>query len=442
MWFGKKKKNESEVNDLFTEKWIEKWEKSINNSEEYYKAGLNWNAPIILKFETGFHQFDDPDAIGFYLDLKNGICETLRYAFPNDITETDIVISAAEKEWVQLILHKKDPMMQILKKKLKIEKGSYTLLSIHHKSAKALLKTAPSDVQINKSILKNSENEPNGYIYNQREKYISTTKGLNHESFPLQLFQKSKQLGIWNPSNISFEKDCEQWDQFTEEEKGILIHLSSLFMAGEEAVTLDLLPLINVVASEQRIEEEIYLTSFLWEEAKHTEFFSLFVNKVMDIKPDFNKYHKPFYKIIFYDKLPSALHRLEVDKSVQSQLRASIIYNMIVEGTLAETGYEAYFKMLEDNDLMPGLREGLKHLKRDESRHIAFGLYFINRLLDENPNLKSLMESELEILLNDATNIIHEIFDQYDVVPFGLEKEWFLNYAIRQFQARFEKLGL
>ncbi len=37
--------------------------------------------------------------------------------------------------------------------------------------------------------------------------------------------------------------------------------LSALFQAGEEAVTLDLLPLIMVIAQEGRPEEEMFLTS-------------------------------------------------------------------------------------------------------------------------------------------------------------------------------------
>jgi ribonucleoside-diphosphate reductase beta chain len=31
-----------------------------------------------------------------------------------------------------------------------------------------------------------------------------------------------------------------------------------------------------VIAQEGRLEEEMFLTSFLWEEAKHVEFFSRF----------------------------------------------------------------------------------------------------------------------------------------------------------------------
>jgi len=197
-----------------------------------------------------------------------------------------------------------------------------------------------------------------------------------------------------------------------------------------------------VISNEGRLEEEIYLTSFLWEEAKHVEFFSLYQQNVYNGISNSERFHGPFYKNIFYEKLPEALSSLDIDPSPSNQLKASITYNMIVEGTLAETGYAAFYNMLEDRDLMPGLREGLNKLKQDESRHIAYGLYLINRILDENPELKETAEDLLTTLLNDATNIIHEIFEPYDVIPFDLEKEWFLNYAIKQFQLRINKLGL
>ena len=63
-------------------------------------------------------------------------------------------------------------------------------------------------------------------------------------------------------------------------------------------------------------------------------------------------------------------------------------------------------------------------------------------MLEENPDLHENLENELEELLNDATNIIHEIFEPYDIVPFDLNKEWFLNYAVKQFQNRVQKLNL
>src|SRR5579864_8357314 len=37
--------------------------------------------------------------------------------------------------------------------------------------------------------------------------------------------------------------------------------------------------------------------------------------------------------------------------------------------------------MLERNNIMPGLRQGVGMLKRDESRHLAYGVYLVSRLV-------------------------------------------------------------
>ena len=449
MWFRNKQQksnringNRNDISSYFDEIWLERWKETLSTSESYKKAGKNWNNRVLLKFDPLTDLLSEVPAIGFYLDLQYGDCMELRYATGNDEEICDIILVADEESWIRLLEEKKDPTMMIMKGKLKLEKGSLITLSTQRVAAKALLETAPvikqsvQQKELIKKVEKRKEKD------SSHETFTTIKRGIDFDSFPMKLFQKAKIYGVWNPSDIDFSSDKVQWDNLTDEEKEILIHLSGLFLAGEEAVTLDLLPLIQVIAKEGRLEEEIFLTSFLWEEAKHTEFFSIFIRDVMGYHPDFEKYHKTHYKKLFYEKLPADLNRLQYDDSPLSQLKASATYNMIVEGTLAETGYAAYYKMLSENDLLPGLQKGITLLKQDESRHIAFGLYLINRILNENPKLIVDLESHLEEYLNDATNIIHEIFEPYVVVPFGLDKEWFLEYALKQFQHRVEKLGL
>ena len=106
--------------------------------------------------------------------------------------------------------------------------------------------------------------------------FTTTSRRLNRDHFPLRLYEKAKRLGIWNPTMIDFTQDKADWVSFSPAEKDLIWLLLALFVAGEEAVTLDLLPLIQTIAQEGRLEEEMYLTTFLFEEAKHTDFFSRF----------------------------------------------------------------------------------------------------------------------------------------------------------------------
>jgi len=70
----------------------------------------------------------------------------------------------------------------------------------------------------------------------------------------------------------------ERYDHRTVTHRDLILRLTASFVAGEEAVTLDILPLIMTVAREGRVEEELYLTTFLFEEAKHTDFFRRFLD--------------------------------------------------------------------------------------------------------------------------------------------------------------------
>lgn len=272
--------------------------------------------------------------------------------------------------------------------------------------------------------------------------FVTTTRGLNRDLPPMRLFEKAKTFGIWNPSTLDFTQDRADWQRLNADERDVILRLTALFQAGEEAVTLDLLPLIMTVAREGRLEEEMYLTTFLWEEAKHTDFFERFLREVSGVSgQDLSRYHTDNYRSIFYEALPAALGRLAADSSPEAQVVASVTYNMIVEGVLAETGYHAYFTMLANNGIFPATVQGITNLKQDESRHIAYGIYLISRLVAEHPSVWDAAETAMNALFMPAVGVIQEIFEQYDPVPFGLKVDDFLGYAAMQFQKRMARIG-
>jgi ribonucleoside-diphosphate reductase beta chain len=268
----------------------------------------------------------------------------------------------------------------------------------------------------------------------------TVTRGLRRDSPPMRLFEKAKRFGVWNPSDIDFSQDIEDWKRLNDLERDVILRLTSMFQAGEEAVTLDLLPLMMTVAREGRIEEEMFLTTFLWEEAKHTDFFRRFLDEVVGHSGDLLHYKTANYTSIVYEALPTALDRLLLDPSPSAQIQASVTYNMIVEGVLAETGYHGYHAALARNGLMPGQIKGITQVKQDESRHIAYGIYLISRLVAEHPDLWDIAESTMNSLLIPALGVIDEVFACYETIPFGLDMEEFANYASMQFGKRFARL--
>ncbi|MES0857407.1 R2-like ligand-binding oxidase [Geobacillus sp. G4] len=264
------------------------------------------------------------------------------------------------------------------------------------------------------------------------------SRGLQEDSFPFRLYQKAKRLGVWNPADIDLTQDVKDWETLPVQMKDGILRLIAQFQAGEEAVTRDLLPLLMVVAKEGRIEEEMYLTTFLFEEAKHTEFFRLVLN-ALGVKEDLSHYHSETYHTIFNEILPSAMGRLEHDSSPEAIAEASVVYNMFVEGVLAETGYYGFYKSLEQMGVMPGLLKGIGYLKKDESRHIAYGTFLLQRLIREHPYLLEVVMKKMEQLaplavkLNEEAAAHDSIFgpDYYADI---------MNFTARQLAARMDVL--
>ena len=267
----------------------------------------------------------------------------------------------------------------------------------------------------------------------------STSTGLDHSMLPMRLYHKAKKLGVWDPKDIDFTQDQKDWANFNEIEKGMSMRLNSVFLGGEEAVTKDLLPLIQVIANEGRLEEEMYLTTFLWEEAKHVEVFRRMVDE-LGITGDLSIYHSDNYKKIFYEYLPEALERLTRDPSPEAQAEASVTYNMIVEGMLAETGYHSTFKSYNRLGVMPGTVLAFEYLKRDESRHICYGVYFLSRLIAEHDHIWDVVNKRMELLMEPAIGLVNDLISEVEELPFGLDKNEMVQVAVKQFGSRMNVL--
>lgn len=418
---------------LFSQTWIEACAHAINHNDAYRKAASTWRWPLLLRI---MHLHQEPTAI--YLDLYQGSCRVARIATATDIAHAEFVLEAPEEIWRQVLTGQLDPIAGIMRRQLTLTKGSLTTLAMHGATAKALITAISHPAPPSAPAPQVQTTIPP--IHHQS--FVTTSRqGLNNDSVPMRLWHKAKRLGIWNPADIDFRQDIIDWQRLNATERDLLLRLTGMFVAGEESVTLDLLPLIMTIAREGRLEEEMFLTTFLWEEAKHVDFFANgFLRHIAPDAGDLSHYHTPAYRTLFYEELPQALHALHNDSSPAAQARASVTYNMIVEGVLAETGYEAYFAALERNNLMPGVRQGILYLKRDESRHIAYGVYLLSRLIAADPQLWTVIEQRMNQLMPLAMQIITEIFAAYDHMPFGLTFEEFSNIAMTNFGRRMQRI--
>jgi ribonucleoside-diphosphate reductase beta chain len=263
---------------------------------------------------------------------------------------------------------------------------------------------------------------------------------LQHDSVPMRLYHEAKRLGTWDPRNIDLRADAQDWTRFSVVERDVLLRLTVLFQAAEESMTRDVLPLIMTVVREDRLEEELFLTTFLSEEARHTEFFRRVLDEVCRQSGDLQRYQTPSFRRLFAERLPAAMAALLTDPSPLAQARALVTYTLVGEGVLGEAGYHVCTTALEGRRAMPGFREGLRRAQQDEDRHMAYGLFLLSRLVGADPKVWDAVSRCMDELLPLTLGVVSEFFEPYTPMPFGLRLEDTVQYAIARFSSRWADL--
>jgi len=273
-----------------------------------------------------------------------------------------------------------------------------------------------------------------------REPRPARTGTLRHDTVPMRLYHDAKRLGAWDPRSLDLRRDVDDWARFTVAERDVLLRLTVLFQAAEESMTRDLLPLVMAVVREERLEEQLFLTTFLADEAKHTEFFRRVLDEVCRQSGDLQRYQTPSFRRLFAERLPDAMQRLLADPSPAGQAEALVTYSLVGEGVLGDAGYHVFSTALARGDSMPGFREGLRHAQADEDRHMAYGLFLLSRLVAQDREVWSAVSRRMEELLPLTLGIVSEFFEPYDPMPFGLSLDDTVQDAIARFASRWAAL--
>lgn len=260
--------------------------------------------------------------------------------------------------------------------------------------------------------------------------------GLNWDVLPLRLFAKGN-AKFWNPGDIDFGQDAADWAGLSDDQRYAASMMCAQFVGGEEAVTHDIQPFIAAMGAEGRFGDELYLTQFLFEEAKHTLGFRLWLDAVglmENLHPHVED--NPGYRAIFYDALPTALGRLRDDPSPANQIRASVVYNHVVEGVLALTGYFVWNRGCRANGIFPGMQQLIRKIGDDERRHMAWGTFTCRRHVAADEANWQIVQDEMQALLPHAMAHIEWNTKRLDGDPFELRMDGVLEYAAERAMRR------
>jgi ribonucleoside-diphosphate reductase beta chain len=245
-------------------------------------------------------------------------------------------------------------------------------------------------------------------------------------------------------------KDAE--DMTFEEFEGFRSSIAK-FGAGEEAVTEDLAPLMLTLDS---IDDQMFVSSQIYEEAKHTQFFDRYWRNVINpaaeakgwevTKPTDDRYFNDDYEALF-DKTEAAMHRLleEDQDTPENRVRAYCHYHLAVESVLAQTGYwglQASFSesgpenwnLEEDEDqlILDGLIEGITRIRSDEGRHVGFGMHKVREHVQEGDVDGAIVQETLNELLPHIAGTVQTEFDT------GQDQTPLIEYATEKLSRRIE----
>ena len=253
----------------------------------------------------------------------------------------------------------------------------------------------------------------------------------------------------WSVGDLDFTLDREDWLKATDLDRKATLWSHRLFFNGEERVTATLAPFVWAAPTP---EIEIFLSTQMVDEARHTVFFDRWWREVVgtdsknlkdllaEIRPDTNE----GYNTLFYDRLPSTAQRMATDpKDFDAFVEGVTIYHIIVEATIALTGQRFELESMRDLGTTDrGFYRGFTAVARDESRHVSFGIKVLQEAVRENPERFAPL---IQRTLVECLPLVAGTLDPPDptyITEFGHTESEILQFAMDSLNKRLRAIGI
>ena len=115
--------------------WAREYCEELNKSESYARAAKGWVWPILFVVRDGERR-------GFLLRLNNGKCEGVEWYDNPDEADAPYVLEATLDDWLRIIRGEINPLTAIMRRKLVLAKGSYSMILRYPIAALEMVKAA------------------------------------------------------------------------------------------------------------------------------------------------------------------------------------------------------------------------------------------------------------------------------------------------------------
>jgi ribonucleotide reductase beta subunit family protein with ferritin-like domain len=253
----------------------------------------------------------------------------------------------------------------------------------------------------------------------------------------------------WRATEIDFSQDVVDWNEkLTHEQRRSAVWLYTLFFHGEDSVTDNLSPYIDAAPLE---EQKYFLATQQVDEARHAVFFHRFMREVVGVgdgsiasslratDDQITWGHRKVFR-----RLDQMADELRADRSKPQLARAVTLYHVLVEASLAQPGQHMIERYLEELDLLPGFREGMRNVALDEQRHIGFGVKLLADLYREDPERigDAIVGTLREILPWTAAVAKPPGWDETYMTAFGFTYDDLGEEGARSLEQKLRAIGL
>ena len=219
----------------------------------------------------------------------------------------------------------------------------------------------------------------------------------------------------WNPGAIDLTRDARAWLELPAERRRRLMTLLAGFCVAEAAVAEQLTPFADA-AREATLKSQESLMAWVFflqrrDEQRHALLFDRIGAEVLGLAGDTpaerraaaRAHVSPALLELFEERLPAVAAELAARRTGLSE--GVSLYHMLLEGVVFDAGQHALLDDLADGAL-PGVREGVERVERDERWHVGFGL---RCLIETQPSAD---------VLDDLLERAHEAAEVWgDAVP-------------------------
>jgi hypothetical protein len=252
----------------------------------------------------------------------------------------------------------------------------------------------------------------------------------------------------WSAMDIDFGEDRRQWrEDFSQLERTAALWNYAMFFHGEDAVADDLAPFIDAAPRE---EQKYFLATQQVDEARHSIFFHRFMHEVVErgdgtvasaleaTRPELTWGFVKTFELL--DRITGELRH---DRSRVALARAVTMYHIVVEATLAQPGQHFIAAYLEDRDLLPGFRSGMRNVAADEQRHIGFGVKLLRDLAAEDSEVPDAVADVLrEVTPYSLAVLVPPGWDRRYTECFGFTLETIYEEGARSMDVKLRAAGL